>query len=70
VIVRGGLAEMRSLLDELSISRPRLIRTERWRHVQVPVHDRFHGARAQSEISGARRSSCSRSRSPRVSRRR
>jgi hypothetical protein len=53
VIVRGGLAEMRSLLDELSISRPRLIRTERWRHVQVPVHDRFHGARAIRDLGRA-----------------
>jgi Iron-containing alcohol dehydrogenase len=45
---------MPCLLDELSISRPLLIRTERWHHVQVPVHDRFHGARAQSEISGVK----------------
>jgi maleylacetate reductase len=54
VIVRWGLAELPDLLDELSISRPVLISSERWRHVQLPVHDRFHGARAHSEIAGVK----------------
>jgi hypothetical protein len=52
VIVRWGLAELPGVLDELSISRPLLISTERWRHVQLPVHDRFHGVRAHAEIAG------------------
>src|SRR5919108_1458222 len=51
-IVRWGLAELPGVMDELSISRPLLISTERWRHVQVPVRDRFHGARAHAEIAG------------------
>jgi maleylacetate reductase len=46
VIVRWGVAELPGVLDELSISRPLLISTERWRDVQLPMHDRFHGARA------------------------
>jgi hypothetical protein len=33
VIVRWGLAELHGVLDELSISRSRLISTERWRRV-------------------------------------
>ena len=52
MIVRWGLAELPGVLDELSISRPLLISTERWRHVQLPVHDRFHGVRAHAEIAG------------------
>ena len=54
MIVRWGLAELPGVLDELSISRPLLISTERWRHVQLPVHDRFHGVRAHAEIAGVK----------------
>jgi maleylacetate reductase len=52
MIVRWGLAELLGVLDELSISRPLLISTERWRHLQLPVHDHFHGVRAHAEIAG------------------
>ena len=52
MIVRWGLAELPGVLDELSISRPLLISTERWRDVQLPVHDRFHGVRGHAEIAG------------------
>jgi maleylacetate reductase len=52
VIVRWGLAELPGVLDELSISRPLLISTERWRHLQLPVHERFHDVRAHAEIAG------------------
>jgi maleylacetate reductase len=54
VIVRWGLAELRGVLDELSITRPLLISTERWRRVLLPVRDRFYGARAHAEIAGIR----------------
>ena len=54
MIVRWGLAELPGVLDELSISRPLLISTERWRHVQLPVHDRFYGVRAHAEIAGVK----------------
>ena len=50
-MIRWGLAELPGVLDELSISRPLLISTERWRDVQLPVHDRFHGAGAHAEIA-------------------
>jgi maleylacetate reductase len=52
VIVRWGLAELPGVLGELSISRPLLVSSERWRHVQLPVRDRFHGVRAHAEIAG------------------
>jgi hypothetical protein len=52
VIVRWGLATLPGVLDEISISRPLLISTERWRHAQLPVPDRFHGVRAHAEIGG------------------
>ena len=52
MIVRWGLAELPGVIDELSISRPLLISTERWRHIRLSVHDRFHGARAHAEIAG------------------
>jgi maleylacetate reductase len=54
VIVRWGLAELPGVLDELSISRPLLISTERWRRVQLPVRDRFHGVRTHAEIAGVK----------------
>jgi maleylacetate reductase len=54
VIVRWGLAELPGVLDELSVSRPLLVSTERWRHVQLPVRDRFHGVHAHAEIAGVK----------------
>ena len=52
MIVRWGLAELPGVLDEQSVSHPLLISTERWRHVQLPVLDRFLGVRAHAEIAG------------------
>jgi maleylacetate reductase len=52
MIVRWGLAELSGVLDELSVARPLLISTERWRHVQLPVDDRFHGVQAHAGIAG------------------
>jgi maleylacetate reductase len=52
VIVRWGIAELSEVLRELSILRPLLISTERWRGVELPVHLRFHGARGHAEIAG------------------
>jgi maleylacetate reductase len=52
VIVRWGLDALPGVLDELAVSRPLLITTERWRNVDLPVFDRFHGARPHAEIAG------------------
>jgi hypothetical protein len=54
-MVRWGLAELSGVLHALSISRPLLISTERWRHVEIPVDDRFHGVRARSRRTRPRR---------------
>jgi maleylacetate reductase len=44
VIVRLGLAELGSLLNELTVDRPLLVSSERWRSLDLPVAKRFHGA--------------------------
>jgi maleylacetate reductase len=54
VIVRWGLDALPGVLDELSISRPLLVSTERWRHLPLPVADRFHGVRAHAEMAGVK----------------
>ena len=54
MIVRWGLVELPGLLDELPISRPLLISTERWRHLQLPVHDQIYGVLTHAEIAGVK----------------
>jgi maleylacetate reductase len=54
VIIRWGIAELACVLDELPVSRPLLVSSERWRQVQLPVHDRFHGVGAHAEMSGVK----------------
>jgi maleylacetate reductase len=54
VIVRWGLGELPSVLDELAVRDPLLISTERWREVDLPVARRFYGAMPHAEIDGAR----------------
>jgi maleylacetate reductase len=52
VIVRWGLGALPGVIEELSISRPLLISTERWRKLELPVARRFHGVRPHAELSG------------------
>jgi maleylacetate reductase len=55
VIVRWGLDELPGVLDELSVSEPLLIASERWRDFDVPVSARrFHGVQPHAEMSGVR----------------
>ena len=42
------------MLDELSVSAPLLIASERWRDFDLPVARRFHGVQPHAEISGVR----------------
>jgi len=42
------------VLDELSVSAPLLIASERWRDFDLPVARRFHGVQPHAEISGVR----------------
>jgi maleylacetate reductase len=50
MIVRWGLDELPVLLERYE--RPLLVSTERWRTLDVPIAERFHGARAHAEAAG------------------
>jgi maleylacetate reductase len=50
MIVRWGLDELRGLL--VPYARPLLVSTERWRDLELPVAERFHGARSHAEVAG------------------
>jgi maleylacetate reductase len=52
MIVRWGLDTLPGVFDELSITRPLLISTARWREFQLPVARRFHGVQPHAEIAG------------------
>ena len=42
------------MLDELSVSEPVLIASDRWRDFDLPVGRRFHGVQPHAEMSGVR----------------
>ncbi len=50
MIVRWGLDELPGLIDRYS--RPLLVSTERWQGLDLPIADRFHGARPHAEQAG------------------
>ncbi len=52
MIVRWGLDALPDVLEELSVSDPLVISTERWRSLELPVKRRFHGAQPHAEVSG------------------
>jgi alcohol dehydrogenase class IV len=54
MLVRWGLEALPEVLAEMSITRPALISTERWRELELPVARRFHGARPHAELAGVR----------------
>jgi maleylacetate reductase len=58
MIVRWGLDALPDVLDELSVSQPLLISTERWRALELPValsdQRRFHGMQPHAEVAGVR----------------
>ena len=54
MIVRWGLEALPGVLEELSVSDPLLISTERWRELDLPVARRFYGALPHAEIAGVR----------------
>ncbi|HUA48835.1 MAG TPA: iron-containing alcohol dehydrogenase [Solirubrobacteraceae bacterium] len=54
MIVRWGLDTLPGVFDELSITRPLLISTERWREFELPVARRFHEVQPHAEIAGVR----------------
>ena len=54
VIVRWGLDSLAAVLDELSLERPLLISTERWRELDLPIERRFYGAKPHADVTGVR----------------
>jgi maleylacetate reductase len=54
MIVRWGLDALPDVLQELSIQRPLLISTKRWRQLDVPVDRHFYGVRPHAEVAGVR----------------
>ena len=54
MIVRWGLPALPEVLHEVGSARPLLVSTERWRSLELPVGERFHGARPHAEQEGVR----------------
>jgi len=54
MIVRWGLDSLAEVLHELSLRRPLLITSRRWRDVELPVTARFEGVRPHAEIDSVR----------------
>ena len=54
MIVRWGLESLEEVLAELSVSAPLLVTEELWQETELPVAQRFHGARPHAEITGVR----------------
>ena len=54
MIVRWGLDALPSVLEEVSVSDPLLISTERWRGIELPLTRRFHGVQPHAEVAGVR----------------
>jgi maleylacetate reductase len=51
MIVRWGLDSLSEVLRELSVRRPLLITSRRWRDVELPAASRFDGVRPHSEAA-------------------
>jgi maleylacetate reductase len=54
VIVRWGLSQLGPLLAELGVVRPALVTSERWRGLDLPVDERFHGVRPHAPVETVR----------------
>ena len=52
MIVRWGLEALPEVLRKVGSSKPLLVSTERWRALELPVWDRYHGARPHAEREG------------------
>lgn len=55
MIVEWGLESLPKVLRSLSVSKPLLISTSRWRELDLPVERRFFGALPHAEINGVDR---------------
>jgi maleylacetate reductase len=54
MIVRWGLDSLPVVLGELSITRPLLISSERWRGLGLPVAHGFYGVQSHADVTGVR----------------
>jgi maleylacetate reductase len=54
VIVRWGLGQLGPLLGELGVDRPVLVSSERWRGLDLPVAERYHGVRSHAPVETVR----------------
>src|SRR3984885_7401761 len=54
MIVRWGLEMLPGVLEELSVTRPLLISTERWRELKLRVARGFYGAKPHADVTGVR----------------
>jgi alcohol dehydrogenase class IV len=54
MIVRWGLDALEEVLGELSVERPLLITSARWRDLELPVARRFDGVRPHTEAESVR----------------
>jgi maleylacetate reductase len=54
MIVRWGLDALPGVLEELSVTDPLLISSERWRALELPVERRFYGVQPHAEMAGVR----------------
>jgi maleylacetate reductase len=52
MIVRWGLEQLAPTLAELGVERVLLVSTERWRGLELPVVERFHGVKPHAERTG------------------
>ena len=52
MLVRWGLSSLSELLDDLSVERPLLITTPRWRGLDLAVSRRFEGVLPHAELRG------------------
>jgi maleylacetate reductase len=52
LIVKWGLGALPEVLEALSIRRPLLITTNRWRDLELPIERRFAGALPHAEVTG------------------
>ena len=57
MIVRWGLSSLGAVLGELSVERPLLITSARWRELELPVQRRFDGVRPHAEAEAVRAAS-------------
>ena len=54
MIVRWGLGELGPVLGELGVDTPVLVSSERWRGLDLPVAERYHGVRSHAPIETVR----------------